>query len=101
MSKLTPHVALVPDSPSVTLGKVSQVAAAIQKQVTRDFAPVWGIHATVDAFAQLESVPVDYWPVIVRDDIQEPGAAGYHTDDNGQPFSLVQADPGWGLTTSH
>jgi hypothetical protein len=101
MSKLTPHVALVPDSPSVTLANISAVAAAIQKQVTRDFGPVWGIDATVDSFDKLESVPVDYWPVIVRDDIKEPGAAGYHTDDNGQPFSLVQADPGWELTASH
>jgi hypothetical protein len=101
MSTLTPHVALVPDSPSVTLASVSAVAAAIQKQVTRDFGPLWQIHATVDAFENLEAVPVDYWPVIIRDDIKEPGAAGYHTDDHGQPFSLVQADPGWELTASH
>jgi hypothetical protein len=101
VSTLTPHVALVPDSPSVTLADVSAVAAAIQKQVTRDFGPLWGINATVDAFEKLETVPVDYWPVIVRDDIKEPGAAGYHTDKHGQPFSLVQADPGWELTASH
>lgn len=101
MSILTPHVALVPDSPSVTLGNVSAIAAALQKQVTRDFGPAWGINATVDAFETLEAVPVDYWPVIIRDDIKEPGAAGYHTDDHGQPFALVQADPGWELTASH
>jgi hypothetical protein len=101
VSTLTPHVALVPDSPSVTLADVSAVAAAIQKQVTRDFGPLWEINATVDAFEKLEAVPIDYWPVIIRDDIKEPGAAGYHTDDHGQPFSLVQADPGWELTASH
>jgi hypothetical protein len=101
VSTLTPHVALVPDSPSISLGEVSSVAAAIQKQVTRDFGPLWGINATVDAFENLEGIPIDYWPVIMRDDIQEPGAAGYHTDDHGQPFSLVQADPGWELTASH
>jgi hypothetical protein len=101
MSNLTPHVALVPDSPSVGLPEVSAVVASIQKQVTRDFGPLWGINATVDAFEKLEAVPIDYWPVIIRDDIKEPGAAGYHTDDHGQPFSLVQADPGWELTASH
>jgi len=101
VSTLTPHVALVPDSPSILLADVSAAAAAIQKQVTRDFGPLWGINATVDAFEKLEAVPVDYWPVIMRDDIKEPGAAGYHTDDHGQPFSLVQADPGWELTASH
>lgn len=101
MTTLNAHVALVPDSPSITLAKVSPVAAAIQKQVTRDFGPIWQVHATVDAFDKLEAVPVDYWPIIIRDDIKEPGAAGYHTDNHGQPFSLVQADPGWELTASH
>lgn len=101
MSALIPHVALVPDSPSIQLADVSSVAAAIQKQVTRDFGPLWQINATVDSFENLEAVPVDYWPVVIKDDIQEPGAAGYHTDDHGQPFSLVQADPGWELTASH
>lgn len=101
MSNLTAHVALVSDSPSVTLAEVTPVAAALQKQVSRDFGPLWGVNATVNAFDALESVPVDYWPVILRDDIQEPGAAGYHTDDHGQPFSLVQVDDSWPLTASH
>jgi len=101
MSTLIPHVALVSDTPSVTLAQVSGVSAALQKQVTRDFGQLWDIDATVDAFDALESVPVDYWPIILRDDINEPGAAGYHTDDQGQPFSLVQADIGWPLTASH
>jgi hypothetical protein len=101
MSILTAHVALVSDTPSVTLPQVAAVAAALQKQVTRDFGPIWSVNATVNAFDALESVPVDYWPVILRDDIQEPGAAGYHTDDHGQPFSLVQVDNTWPLTASH
>lgn len=101
MSALTPHVALVSDTPSVPLEQVSAVAAALQKQVTRDFGPLWSVNGTVDAFDSLDSVPVDYWPVILRDDINQPGAAGYHTDDNGQPFSLVQVDDSWPLTASH
>jgi hypothetical protein len=101
MSNLTAHVALVSDSPSVTLAEVTPVAAALQKQVSRDFGPIWGVNATVNAFDKLESVPIDYWPVILRDDIQEPGAGGYHTDDHGQPFSLVQVDDSWPLTASH
>ena len=101
MSALTAHVALVSDTPSVTFGQVAHVAAALQKQVVRDFGPIWNVKATVDAFEKLESVPVDYWPVILRDDIDEPGAAGYHTDDHGQPFSLVQVDNSWPLTASH
>ena len=101
MSTLPHQVALVSDSPSVTFSDVSVVAAALQKQSTRDFGPVWQVSASVSAFNTLESVPVDYWPVIIRDNIDQPGAGGYHTDDNGQPFSLVQADDQWQLTASH
>ncbi len=101
MSTLPHHVALVSDSTAVTFSEVSSVAAALQKQATRDFSPLWKVDATVSAFASLEAVPVDYWPVIVRDNIDQPGAAGYHTDDQGQPFSLVEADDQWQLTASH
>ncbi len=101
MSVLTAHVALVSESPSVSFSDLSQVAAALQKQASRDFSPLWQVNATVDAFDRLESVPIDYWPVILMDDIKEPGAAGYHTDDQGQPFALVQIDDSWPLTSSH
>jgi hypothetical protein len=101
MNKLIAHVALVSDTSQVTFADVSPVAAAMQKQVARDFGPMWEVTATVDAFDKLESVPVDYWPVILRDDISAPGAAGYHTDNQGQPLSLVQADASWPLTVSH
>ena len=101
MSALTANVALVSETPLIDFPQVSVTAAALNKQVTRDFGRLWHVHATVSPFEKLEDVPVDYWPVIIRDDINEPGAAGYHTDDNGQPFSLVQADDGWTLTSSH
>lgn len=101
MGNLPHQVALVSDTASVTFPDISSVAAALQKQATRDFGPAWNVPGTVSAFDALESVPVDYWPVIIRDDIAQPGAAGYHTDDNGQPFSLVQVDDNWQLTTSH
>src|SRR5581483_412626 len=101
VSNLPHQIALVSDTPAVTFSDVSAVAAALQKQATRDFGPLWNVHGTVSAFDSLESVPVDYWPVIIRDDINQPGAAGYHTDHNGQPFSLVQADTSWQLTASH
>jgi hypothetical protein len=101
MSALTANIALVSDTPVVDFSQVSIVAAALDKQVTRDFGPLWDVDATVGAFETLELVPVDYWPVIIRDDINQPGAAGFHTDDNGQPFSLVQADDNWTLTSSH
>ena len=101
MSVLTNHVALVSESTKIKLSDLTTVAAALQKQVTRDFGPAWSINATVSAYDKLESVPVDYWPVIIQDDIKEPGAAGYHTDKNGQPYALVQYESDWPLTVSH
>ena len=95
------HVALVSQSNSVTLASLVKVSAALQKQVTRDFAPLWSVNATVDAFEKLGDVPTDYWPIIIKDNIDTPGAAGVHEDDQGQPFALVQSADTWSLTTSH
>ena len=77
------------------------MAAALQKQATRDFGQIWEIQANVSGFTNLEDVPTDYWPVIIRDDIKTPGAAGVHEDKNGQPFALVQYEKDWPLTASH
>src|SRR5215475_170832 len=98
---LNRNLALVADTEQITPSELTKVAAALQKQATRDFGVAWNVQASVSAFAQLEDVPTDYWPVIVRDDINTPGAAGVHEDKNGQPFALVQYDPDWSLTSSH
>ena len=95
------HVALVSETSELALADLLPVSAALQKQVTRDFGPIWDVEATVDPFASLDDVPLDYWPVMVRDDIGTPGAAGVHEDNNGQPFALVQFSNEWSLTTSH
>nr|GFB10290.1 hypothetical protein [Tanacetum cinerariifolium] len=81
--------------------KVAQISAALQKQITRDFGPVWSIQATISPFQELHDVPPGYWPIIIRDDISNPDALGYHTDSNGQPFSLVLATAETSLTCSH
>ena len=98
---LTRHLALVADTKKVTPSQLTKVAAALQKQATRDFGHIWEIQANVSGFTNLEDVPTDYWPVIIRDDIKTPGAAGVHEDKNGQPFALVQYEKDWPLTASH
>jgi hypothetical protein len=98
---LNRNLALVADTKKITPSQLSKVAAALQKQATRDFAPLWDIQANVSGFARLQDVPTDYWPVIVRDDIKTPGAAGVHEDKNRQPFALVQFSDAWSLTASH
>jgi hypothetical protein len=104
MPALMRQIALVCESELIAAGDVSKVAAALQKQATRDLSPIWEISATVDVFDKLEDVPVGYWSVIVRDDIDDPSAAGIHEDENGQPFALVTASSDinvWSITASH
>jgi hypothetical protein len=104
MAALVRQVALVSESNSVGMNDLLRVSAALQKQATRDLAPIWEISATVDAFAVLEDVPDGYWPMIVMDDIGFPGAAGIHLDRDGQPFALISSSPDldtWSLTASH
>ena len=52
------HIALTTMTDKVTTADLSEVAAALQKQVARDFGPIWNVSATVDAFAvhQIPSV---------------------------------------------
>lgn len=95
------HVALVSQTSRVTLGQLALANAAIQKQISRDFGPVWDIEASIDAFEKLSDVPLGYWSIIIRDDIPF-NAQGIHLNKaNGQPFALVQFSQNWSLTTSH
>ena len=104
MSALVHQVALVSESNRVKLPDMMRVSAALQKQASRDLEPIWEITATVDAFASLEEVPDGYWPMIIKDNIGTPGAAGVHMDKDGQPFALIASSntlDGWSLTASH
>jgi hypothetical protein len=95
------HIAVVSQSTKVKSADVAVTAAAIQKQISRDFGPIWQIDATVSYFEKLTDVPLGYWPVIIKDDIHQQGAGGVHLDDNKQPYALVQAENFWELATSH
>jgi hypothetical protein len=119
------HIALVSLTKQISTRSLLQVAAAIQKQATRDFAPIWGLTATVDGFDDLESVPNDYIPVVVFGDAgelcgelvsfvgSEPAerlvdafesgtVAGVHLNAlTRQPFALVSATDAWTVLASH
>jgi hypothetical protein len=96
----TINLALVSEVEGHDQSDVSRVAAALQRQATRDFEPIWKERATIDAFPTLEDVPVGYWPLIVETDIHAD-AAGFHEDQDGQPFSLIAMSDSWSLTASH
>jgi hypothetical protein len=101
MAKLVVNLALVSEVEGHDPSDVARVSGALQKQASRDFSPYWEVEATVDAYPRLEDVPVGYWPMVVKTDIEVPGAAGIHLDDNGQPFALITMSDSWSLTASH
>ena len=103
MSALVRQLALVSESNSAGMSDLLRVSAALQKQASRDLAPIWELSATVDAFAKLDDVPDGYWPMIIKDDIGVE-AAGVHKDKDGQPFALIASSPdfdNWALNCSH
>jgi hypothetical protein len=122
---LTDHVAIVSLTREVSSRFLLQAAAAVQKQITRDFTPFWGLEATVDAFEDLQSVPSDYHPVVLFgdadeligrldfaigaeytsqlvDDFERDRLSGLHLNAfTRQPFALVAASDAWSVTLSH
>jgi hypothetical protein len=94
------HLALVVEA-RVPRRAVLEIAAALQRQLTRDVAPIWETHATIDAFGSLDHVPPGYWPILVGDYFPGPELGGIHLDRNGQPFALVEASRSWSLAASH
>jgi hypothetical protein len=121
----TDHVALVSLTSDISTRALLLATAALQKQLTRDFLPIWGLPATIDAFLDLESVPSDYHPVVVFGGSEELAGrleamigeeraaqllaefdadrlAGLHLNAfTRQPFSLVEASDLWTVVASH
>jgi hypothetical protein len=98
---LPAHVAIVSESGQTNPSQMAQIAQALQTQVLRDLGPLWGVQATVAYFPALADIPVGAWPVIVKDNIGNPEALGFHTDSNNQPYALVQFNETLSLTVSH
>lgn len=96
---LTQHIALVPESYGMDLSELARASAALQKQVTRDLAPRWGVTATVDAFPRLDDVPAGYRPIVLTFQSLN-GRVGIHLDHNGQPYALIEMTPLWSLHAS-
>lgn len=96
---LTANLALISEVPDVEVSELTRIAAALQKQITRDFGPIWGVDAAIAAFARPEDVPVDYWTIKVCYDV--PEGSGAHRDVNGRPAAFVEWTDNWSLAASH
>jgi hypothetical protein len=96
---IPPLVALTHD-PDVRIepAKLAAVGAALQKQVTRDFAPAWGQPATVAAFPDGQ-VPPGYWQIVVKKNLGDE--LGYHNREHHEPAAVVEHTRDWPVTASH
>lgn len=88
--------------------EVRAVIAACQKQVDRDFGPVYGTRASLRFAAKDEALSAYDWQLLVVDNADQAGALGYHeTAANGAPigycFAKTTKDDGgnWTVTFSH
>jgi hypothetical protein len=99
-------LACLRDSNAITDAMVAAYVAAQQIQITRDFAPAWGIDATCVVVPPGGAIPAGAWQIWMKDHTDEDGALGYH-DVDGNPIAYVfVADDladgiSWSVTASH
>ncbi len=101
-------IAIVNASTCLTDAEIKNTIPALQTQVSRDFAPVWGIDADLLFFKKGVKIPVDYWQLIVLNNSDQAGALGYHdVTKSGMPLGKVFAktdlenNTSWTITMSH
>jgi hypothetical protein len=94
------QIALISETPKVSAEELADVAAALNQQVVTDFGPAWQIDAMVAAYPSLADKPPEFWPIIVRENVDQ-SAHGVHHDPQDQPFAVVEWNAGWSLWASH
>lgn len=99
---MTPiRIGLISQTASADDAAVRAVAAALNTQAARDVGPVWGVGATVEAFAAGTSVPAGVSPIFIVDDTPNH-VGGLHTNtDTGLPWAIVLVSRDWHLAASH
>jgi hypothetical protein len=108
ISSVLYRVAVLNHSSLLSDEEVRTAVAAFQKQVHRDFAPVWGIDAEVKFLAKGEEPEPASWQLVVEDVAEYPEMVSYHTvTAEGLPqvkISVVNArheNWPWTMAASH
>jgi hypothetical protein len=101
-------VAVINQCTVLTDAQVQAATNAMQVQVTRDFAPVYGIDAKLTFVPKGQTPATGSWWIVIADDSDMAGALGYHDLTNeGLPISKVFAKTdmkygaNWTITFSH
>ncbi len=96
-------VAIVNASTVLRDSDIEPMVLALQIQVSRDFAPVFGTDATLVQVKQGQTSPKDAWQLVFLDDSDTAGALGYHDlTPEGLPLGKIFAktDQQYGLQSS-
>lgn len=108
-----PRVALLNRSASVDASSLASAAGALSRQVNEHLAlppPFgWGLGLSALRVATVEAPPEpDEWVLLLTDNVDEPGAYGYHDETpSGMPilrvFPLISREDRvpWTITASH
>jgi hypothetical protein len=100
------QIAVINHSTVINQTEFTAAVAAMQIQVKRDFAPIWGTPATVFDATHL-TLPKGAWAVYILDTSDQPGALGYHDITAGLPSAKVFAktclddNASWTVCLSH
>ncbi len=101
-------VAVINASNAVSDADVQGAVGALQTQVHRDFAPVWGIDADLEFVPPGTRPPPGTWWLAILDNSDQAGALGYHDlTSQGLPLgkvfaqSDIESGNNWTVTASH
>ncbi|MHB8604408.1 MAG: hypothetical protein ACYDCK_04065 [Thermoplasmatota archaeon] len=102
------EIAVINASTVLSDAKVKPVVAALQTQVHRDFAPLWGVDADLVFVPKGGKPATGAWWLAILDNSDQAGALGYHDlTKEGLPLgkvfagSDIQAGYAWSVTASH
>lgn len=102
------QVGVINESSLLSDEEVRATVAALQRQVTEHFAPVWGVDALVSFIPAGSAPPKGSWWLVVLDNCDQAGALGYHDLTNeglplGKVFAAsdIQYNRHWTVSASH
>jgi len=104
----TIQISVINESTVLADADVVPVVAALQKQVTNDFGPVWATDAELTIVPKGDQPQAGSWWLVLLDDSDQANALGYHDlTTEGLPIGKVfaasdlKAGTSWTVTASH
>ncbi|MBI1850341.1 MAG: hypothetical protein HYR85_08365 [Planctomycetes bacterium] len=101
-------IAIINESTVVSDSDAKAAVDALQRQVSNDFAPAWGIDASLTFLPSGSNPSPDAWWLVILDTSDQAGALGYHDITSaglplGKVFAKSDVDFGssWTITASH